>query len=202
MLLPKLSVILTIFILTFAHIPIVYCKKNYYEVLGLKKGCKAEDIKKAFRKLALKYHPDKNKDEGAEEMFMELSEAYEVLSDPQKRKEYDLNTSEFAFKGRDRSSFGNNHFKKSRAKPHERFHFNFDEEVTLDDMFSMFNMENMYNTRKPNKFQKFKMTDMMGMGGGFMKPNKNNKGGRGYSCNTITTVVGGRVTTVQECSNY
>jgi len=166
---------------------------------GLKKGCKAEDIKKAFRKLALKYHPDKNKEEGAEEKFMELSEAYEVLSDPQKRKEYDLNNSEYASNARDSSSFGSKHFKSSRSNPHERFHFNSEEEVTLDDMFSMFNFENMFNMRKPNKFPKYPMPDMMNMGGGFMKPNRNKKG---FSCKTMTTVVGGRVTTVQECSNY
>ena len=199
MVLSKLSLMRVILILAFVHLQILFGKKNYYEVLGLKKGCKGEDIKKAFRKLALKYHPDKNKKEGAEEVFMELSEAYEVLSDPQKRKVYDLNNSEFAFNGRDRSSFGSKHFKNSRAKPNERFHFNFDEEVTLDDMFSMFNFENMFNTRKPNMFPKYQMPDMMDMGGGFMKPNKNKKG---FSCKTITTVVGGRVTTVQECSNY
>ena len=49
-------------------------------MLGLKKGAKTEDIKKSFRKLALKYHPDKNKEEGAEEKFMKLSEAYNILS--------------------------------------------------------------------------------------------------------------------------
>src|SRR5580765_5463031 len=65
-------------------------KRDYYEVLGLEKGAGADEIKKAYRKLAVKYHPDKNPgDKTAEEQFKELGEAYEVLCDPQKRAAYD-----------------------------------------------------------------------------------------------------------------
>lgn len=65
-------------------------KRDYYEVLGLERDASADDIKKAYRKLALKYHPDKNPgDKAAEEKFKELGEAYEALSDPQKRAAYD-----------------------------------------------------------------------------------------------------------------
>lgn len=64
-------------------------KRDYYEVLGLQKGASDDDIKKAYRKLSKQYHPDINKAEDAEEKFKELSEAYEVLSDPQKKAAYD-----------------------------------------------------------------------------------------------------------------
>lgn len=65
-------------------------KQNYYEILGVKKSASAEDIRKAFRKLARKYHPDVNPgDKSAEEKFKVLSEANDVLSDPKKRKIYD-----------------------------------------------------------------------------------------------------------------
>jgi len=64
-------------------------KDDYYNVLGVDKKASEKEIKKAFRKLAMKYHPDKNKSKGAVKRFREIAEAYEVLSDPKKRKEYD-----------------------------------------------------------------------------------------------------------------
>lgn len=64
-------------------------KKDFYEILGLKKSASQDEIKAAYRSLALKYHPDKNKSQNAEEHFKEINEAYEVLSDEKKRASYD-----------------------------------------------------------------------------------------------------------------
>ena len=69
--------------------------KDYYNILGLSKSASADEIKKSYRKLAMKYHPDRNKgDKNAEAKFKEVSEAYAVLSDPEKRKQYDMFGSE------------------------------------------------------------------------------------------------------------
>lgn len=65
-------------------------KRDYYEVLGVSKNASADEIKKAYRQLALKYHPDRNPDDkDAEEKFKEAAEAYSVLSDSDKRARYD-----------------------------------------------------------------------------------------------------------------
>ena len=94
-------------------------KRDYYEVLGVEKNASDDEIKKAYRKLAIKYHPDRNPDDpNAEEKFKEAAEAYSVLSDPQKRQQYD----QFGFEGLNGSSgnpFGGGGF-------------------SMDDIFSMF----------------------------------------------------------------
>lgn len=63
--------------------------KDYYNVLGIARGASDEEIKKAYRKQALRFHPDKNKSPGAEDKFKEVAEAYDVLSDSKKRDIYD-----------------------------------------------------------------------------------------------------------------
>ncbi len=66
--------------------------RDYYEVLGITREADAKAIKDAFRQLALKYHPDRNKEAGASDRFKEIAEAYAVLSDPRKRAEYNAAT--------------------------------------------------------------------------------------------------------------
>jgi len=85
-------------------------KRDYYEVLGVSKNASKDEIKDAYRKLAMQYHPDRNKAADAEDKFKEISEAYAVLSDDQKRRQYDTlghagfdqrYTSEDIFRGAD-----------------------------------------------------------------------------------------------------
>ncbi|XP_066997293.2 dnaJ homolog subfamily B member 9 [Anabrus simplex] len=110
--------------------------KSYYELLGVKKTASEKEIKKAFRKLAVKYHPDKNKEKGAQEKFQELAQAYEVLSDPEKREKYDrLGSAAFANGG----PGGNG--------GSQTFHFNF------DDLFRNFDEDLGRNTFHFSGFQ-------------------------------------------------
>ncbi len=82
-------------------------KRDYYEVLGVNKGASKEEIKKAYRHLAVQYHPDRNPgDEEAEEKFKEATEAYEILADGKKRQAYD----QFGFAGLDGMGFGAHDF--------------------------------------------------------------------------------------------
>ena len=83
-------------------------KKDYYETLGVSRGASDDEIKKAYKKLALKYHPDKNKEEGAADRFKEINEAYQVLSDKQKRAQYD----NFGHAGAGGSPFGRGGFRE------------------------------------------------------------------------------------------
>lgn len=86
--------------------------KNYYEVLGISKTASADEIKKAYRNLAFKYHPDRNSgDKVAEEKFKEINEAYDVLSDEKKRADYDsFGTSNSHYSGTNNSYNRNNNF--------------------------------------------------------------------------------------------
>jgi len=95
---------------------VVASKRDYYEVLGVGRDASPEQIRKAYRQAALTYHPDRNKEEGAEERFKEAAEAYEVLSDPQKRQIYDRH----------------GHAGLSGAAMHDFSH------MGIDDIFSMF----------------------------------------------------------------
>ena len=103
-------------------------KRDYYEVLGVQKGATEDEIKKAYRKTAKKYHPDLHPDDKeAEEKFKECNEAYEVLSDPDKKARYD----QFGFAGVD-PNYG------AGAGGYGGNGFGFDGDIDLGDIFSSF----------------------------------------------------------------
>ena len=96
-------------------------KRDYYEVLGVSKSASKDEIKKAYRKLALKYHPDKNKgDKASEDKFKEASEAYHVLSDDKRKTNYDQ-FGHAAFEGGGNQGFGNFDFGSSFSDIFEDF---------------------------------------------------------------------------------
>ena len=86
---PDISVLLFFICLSIILLQ-VSGKEDLYDLLGVRKNASDREIKKSFRKLALKYHPDKNKEKGAEEKFRQIADAYSILSDPEKRKQYDM----------------------------------------------------------------------------------------------------------------
>ena len=71
------------------YFPAMAAPRDYYDVLGVSRSASADELKSAHRRLARKYHPDLNKEEGAEDLFREIQNAYDVLSDPEKRQRYD-----------------------------------------------------------------------------------------------------------------
>lgn len=98
--------------------------KDFYKILGVNKTASDAEIKKAYRKLALQYHPDKNKDEGAEAKFKEIAEAYDTLGDSNKRKSYDQSRNNPFSRGY--GGFGGN---RGRTPKDESFHKSWDDVV-------------------------------------------------------------------------
>lgn len=116
--------------------------KDYYKILGVSKEATEDEIKKAYRKLALKYHPDKNKAPGAEEKFKSLAEAYEVLSDKKKRDIYDQVGEEGLKAGAGGGGYTNG-FGNQGRQSHYQFHG--DPMATFKQFFGSDNMFNFTN---------------------------------------------------------
>jgi len=104
--------------------------RDYYEILGVTKEATDSDLKKAYRKLALQFHPDKNKCPGASEAFKAIGNAFAILSDTEKRKQYDLyGPLEDQSNLRRHTHRGNRHYEYSRG---------FEADVSAEELFNMF----------------------------------------------------------------
>jgi len=173
--------------------------KDYYKILAVPKSATEKQIKKAFREKAKLLHPDKNDSPNAEQQFRELAEAYEVLSDPQKRQEYDHGSRGFRYK------------KGTRAS---NFDFNFDDlfKQFEDDIFGS-DMDKHFKTHFGSHFANhhqasggafsfddlFANDDPLGFGGGFMDVDFGS-GSSKQHCKTVTQRVNNMVTTYTHCS--
>jgi len=107
--------------------------KNYYEILGVGKEVTETELKKAYRKLALAFHPDKNKAPGASEAFKAIGNAYAVLSEPEKKRQYDLYGDEDASSPRSRGRNSNGSFYEYEDPSH-----GFQGDMTAEEIFNMF----------------------------------------------------------------
>lgn len=194
---------------------LILAKKDYYDILGVPKDATERQIKKAFHKLAMKYHPDRNKSPDAEVKFREIAEAYETLSDDAKRREYD--------------HFGSGYFSREsqsrhRPNPQPPFSFNF------DDMFKDFDIHSQNRHARHRRHfdehsrfhkethQRHKRHFQGGFGGDifddvfddmermftFERHNKQNEnrfhGTSKQHCRTVTQRRGNMVTTYTDCT--
>jgi DnaJ family protein B protein 12 len=101
-------------------------KKNYYEILGLEKSCSVEDVRKAYRKLSLKVHPDKNKSPGAEDAFKAVSKAFQCLSNEESRSKYDVTGTEEPL------------YERRSSSHHRHGYYNYNDDLDPDEIFRQF----------------------------------------------------------------
>lgn len=209
-------------VLLLQYIKLSAGQKNYYKSLGIDRGATDREIKKAFRKLALKYHPDKSSEPGAEAKFREIAEAYEVLRDPEKRRQYDqMGHANFSRNSGHRPSqpnfddlfrdfddlfkeFGDmeGHFKQHFAS-HKMHHehgggaFEFGQDIKFEELFDSPFMHgfDMFGSG-PN------MEDIghINLKGKKKRHTFASGGGDSQSCRTVTQQIGNTVTTYTQCS--
>jgi DnaJ family protein B protein 12 len=120
--------------------------KTHYEVLGVEKQCDDKQVKVAYRKLAVKVHPDKNKHPGSEEAFKLVSNAFQILSDPVKRKQYDLH-------GDDSGGIMQQQQRAYQQATRNAFYTNMEDDITPEEIFNMF-FTGMAGGARPRQFNR------------------------------------------------
>ena len=184
--------------------------QSYYQILGVNKDASKQEIKKSFRKLAVQYHPDKNNSPGAEEKFRKIAEAYEILSDDDKRRQYDMS-----------GGSGQHNYKFGGSTRAHDFNFNFDDlfREFEDDIFGGDHMKRHFSGHFGAHFNNhaqaggsFDFEDFFGhaeslfgdegMGGTGASMFKHQRTVRSTQqrCNTVTQKIGNTVTTYTQCS--
>ncbi|EDO40501.1 predicted protein [Nematostella vectensis] len=178
--------------------------KDYYQILGVPRNASDKQIKKAFRKMAVKYHPDKNKGKDAEEKFREVAEAYEVLSDENKRRQYD----QFGEEGLKNNGFGgggggfdfNDFFNNFGHGDHNRggngnsFKFSFDGH----DFHRAARQAEFHQSSSGKK--SFFFMNYLSPAYQWHSQDFWARGVHRYDCRTVTRRVGNMVTTFTECT--
>jgi len=212
----------TLFFFLVIAVTVCLAETDYYKVLGLKKGATTKEIKKAFRSLALKYHPDKSKDPKAVEKFRAIAEAYEVLRDPERRKQYEnmghkhfyTNTgykpkADFKDLFKDfedlfkefghMEDFMKQHFAshKMETEAHGGF-FDFGRDIDLD---ALFDQDDFVETGIFEEGNDNLHDYMHNHGKDILKNVKAKESKSGKKCKTITKKVGNSLTTYTECSS-
>ncbi|KAB5565987.1 hypothetical protein PHYPO_G00247880 [Pangasianodon hypophthalmus] len=186
----------------------ILAQKDYYEILGVPKDASERQIKKAFHKLAMKYHPDKNKSPDAETKFREIAEAYETLSDSKRRQEYDQIRS---------NPFSREHARgTSGGQFHQPFSFNFEDVFRDFDIFGQpthsqhkRHFESHFQAHEEahrRSFQSSFGSDTFDMFSDFFSFDGHSNGDEFRSssgqrrCHTVTQRRGNMVTTYTKCS--
>ncbi|VDM92487.1 unnamed protein product [Litomosoides sigmodontis] len=197
-----------------SFILIINAARDYYEVLGVKRDASTAQIKKAFRNLALKYHPDRNNDPNAHEKFREIAAAYEVLADDQKRREYDSGGWSHDQQQQYAQDFDFDSFMREfqesmniHQKSHESTHWNthwgssrghslFDDLWEGFDMFPSFG--DFGSTENLNEFGGIHFGDFQSNSASMYMKETNKRGQR---CQTVTKKTGNIMTTQTICTS-
>ncbi|MBN3298378.1 dnaJ homolog subfamily B member 9a [Amia ocellicauda] len=197
---------------------LILAKKDYYDILGVPKDASERQIKKAFHKLAMKYHPDRNKSPNAEVKFREIAEAYETLSDEKRRRQYDQirfgsfpndgtggrrgpqfeQPFNFNFDDMDFDIFGQNHH--SHHKKHFENHFRAQQEAHKRAFQDMPFNRGLFDDMFEDMEKMFTFSGFDGTRRHTVRTESRFQGSAKQQCRTVTQRRGNMVTTYTDCS--